>query len=331
MPLPLLLAGAAIIAGGYGVKKGFDAKSDFDEASSVNDEAAEIYSGAEEKLEASREGTQSALEDLGQTKLHLYRDSILPFVDVFSKIKNVDFRDDDLLKDNSLTVSKSDVLAIEKAGMSMQDVAVGGAGAIGAGGLAGLAAYGGVGALATASTGTAIGTLGGAAATNATLAWLGGGSLATGGMGVAGGTAVLGGIVAGPVLAVGGMILASKAEAAKENAYTNLTQAKAAAEQMKTATRVAKAIGLRAQQVDSALLALNRAFVKLFADLERLVANSTDYSTFSEAERKGVMMTAMLAKTLKNVMEAPLITENGAVANESRRALEESRRVLASM
>jgi hypothetical protein len=44
---------------------------------------------------------------------------------------------------------------------------------------------------ATASTGTAIGTLSGAAATNAALAWLGGGTLAAGGGGVAAGAAIV--------------------------------------------------------------------------------------------------------------------------------------------
>lgn len=43
----------------------------------------------------------------------------------------------------------------------------------------------------TASTGTAIGSLSGATATNATLAWLGGGSIAAGGGGVATGAAIL--------------------------------------------------------------------------------------------------------------------------------------------
>jgi hypothetical protein len=52
--------------------------------------------------------------------------------------------------------------------------------------MAGFAAFGSVGMLATASTGTAIGTLSGAAATNATLAWLGGGALSAGGFGMAG-------------------------------------------------------------------------------------------------------------------------------------------------
>lgn len=55
-------------------------------------------------------------------------------------------------------------------------------------------AMGGAAALGTASTGTAITTLSGAAAQNATLAWWGGGSLASGGLGMAGGAVALNGI-----------------------------------------------------------------------------------------------------------------------------------------
>ncbi|GHU07204.1 hypothetical protein FACS1894151_01190 [Spirochaetia bacterium] len=62
-----------------------------------------------------------------------------------------------------------------------------------------------VGTFGIASTGTAIGTLSGAAASNAILAWLGGGSIAAGGGGMAVGTAVLGGLVAIPVLAISGL------------------------------------------------------------------------------------------------------------------------------
>ncbi|MBU6213820.1 MAG: helix-turn-helix domain-containing protein [Actinomycetales bacterium] len=59
-------------------------------------------------------------------------------------------------------------------------------------------------ASAVASTGTAISTLSGVAATNATLAWLGGGTLAAGGLGVAGGTLVLASIVTLPALIIAG-------------------------------------------------------------------------------------------------------------------------------
>ena len=82
------------------------------------------------------------------------------------------------------------------------DVLSGGIAGVGAGALLGWGTYGGVMALGTASTGTAIGGLSGVAATNATLAWLGGGSLAAGGGGMALGSIVLGGIIAGPALLI---------------------------------------------------------------------------------------------------------------------------------
>ncbi len=64
----------------------------------------------------------------------------------------------------------------------------------------------------TAGTGTAISSLSGAAASNATLAWLGGGSLAAGGGGVAAGTVVLAGIAIAPAIAIAGLTIAIKGE-----------------------------------------------------------------------------------------------------------------------
>ena len=73
----------------------------------------------------------------------------------------------------------------------------------------------------TASTGTAISSLSGAAATNAALAWLGGGALAAGGGGMSAGTAFL--ALAGPVgWGIAGVtIFASVALFAKNKMKTN--------------------------------------------------------------------------------------------------------------
>ena len=65
-----------------------------------------------------------------------------------------------------------------------------------------------------ATTGTAISSLSGAAATNATLAWFGGGSLAAGGGGMAAGTLILGGIVG--VVALTGAGIFSHIKAGKK-------------------------------------------------------------------------------------------------------------------
>lgn len=328
MPIPLILLGGGLLLGGFGLKKGLDAKSDFDQAETLNLEAQQTYDTASKALETTRDAAQNALESLGKQKFDIYSQSLIPFVDAFSKIKNIDFQDEKLIADASIGVTQTDMLAVTDVSLKMQDVVNAGVGSLGAGGLAGLAAYGGIGLLGTASTGTAIGGLTGVAATNATLAWLGGGSLAAGGFGVAGGMAVLGGIVAGPVLAVGGMMMASKAQEAKEEAYANLGNAKAAAEQMKTAQVATEAIRLRVGQINSILTALDERFADLLYGLQRLVRTSTDYRSYSEEDKKGVMMSAMMAKTMKNIMEAPVIDERGAVTQASRQALFESEKFL---
>lgn len=330
MPLPFILAGAAIVAGGYGVKKGIDAKDDFDTAKRVNRRAQSMFDEAKSELEEERELTQKAMENLGQAKYKIYNESIIPFVDVFSKIKNVSFEDNNLDDATNLPVMSAGELARMKSSvLEIKGVLSGGITALGSGGLAGLAAYGGVGVLGTASTGTAIGTLSGAAATNATLAWLGGGSLAAGGYGMAGGMMVLGGVVAGPVLAVGGMMMASKAEAAKEDAYGNLDKAELASEQMKEARVAASGIRLRFEEITKVLRSLELRFQPLLQSLNELVESNTNYSTYSEEDRKGVMIAASTAKVLKNLLEAPIIDNEGTLTPESRKVLEETKKIIA--
>ena len=332
MPLPFILAGAAILAGGYGVKKGIDAKSDFDKADSLNSQAKNVYSEATKELEAARDKAQRSLTQLGKTKFDIYESKLIPFVEAFSQIKNIDFQDAKLKEEFKLAgLSRNDLRAIERSALEMQDVVTGGVSALGAGGLAGLAAYGGVGALASTAGGTAIAGLSGAAATNATLAWLGGGALSAGGFGMAGGAAVLGGIVAGPVLAVGGMMLASKAEEARHAASTNLSKARAAAEEMKTAAVATGAIQKRFSEISSVLKKLDKHFEPLLSGLQRRVAAGKDYNRYSVADRTGVMMAAALAKTIKNVLEAPLIDKDGALTSASRNVVAEAQQKLAEL
>ncbi|WKD24218.1 hypothetical protein NDQ71_03730 [Pseudoalteromonas sp. KG3] len=318
MPLPLFLAGAAIIAGGYGVKKGLDAKSDYDEADSINKRARNIFDDAESSLNSKREQANSSMLALGRTKFDIYENSLLSFVKSFSQIKNINFNDSDIKGLESLPgVDKADLESLSSSVLSTHDVLSGGVTALGTGGLAGLAAYGGVGFLGTASTGTAIGSLTGVAATNATLAWLGGGSLAAGGYGMAGGAVVLGGLVAGPVLAVGGMMLASKAESAKIDAYSNRDKALLAAEQMKTAEVVTEGIHRRFEEVNDVLLRLNNFFTPMLKEFCALVERNIDYSSYADNDKKLVFKVAATAKSIKNLLEVVIINEDGSLTSQS--------------
>jgi hypothetical protein len=329
MPLPFLIAGA-VGAALWGAKKGFDAKEDFSVAESYNTEAQEIYEKAHKELDDAREQTQEKLVELGRIKANVYQKSLIPFVETFKQIKNIDFKDKKIQEELQLfgVISETDMKSVQEASFHAADVLSAGTAALGAGGLAGFGAFGGASLLATASTGTAISGLSGAAATNATLAWFGGGSVLTGGAGMAGGMAVLGGIVAGPVLLIGGMVMASKAEAARADAYANLLKAKAAVEEMETAATAVRGIRKRVKEISKVLKRLDDPFRDLLYSLKDLVAHSTHYPSYSEEDKKGLMMSVLFAKTLKNLMETPVIDEEGAVTQASRRSLQEAQQVL---
>ena len=87
-------------------------------------------------------------------------------------------------------------------------MAVAGGAGLAAGAATSTAVLGLVATYGVASTGTAIGTLSGAAASSASLAYLGGGSVAAGGFGVAGGTFVMATGVGAVVIVVGGTVYA---------------------------------------------------------------------------------------------------------------------------
>ena len=324
MPLPFILAGAALAAAGYGVKKGIDAKDDFDIAEIYNHRAERIYDEAKDKLEEARESTDKELQSLGSLKVNIYQNSLKDFSDVFKKIKNIDF-ENNLALGILNSVDEQDVLDIQDTVLKMEEVLGGGIATLGSGALAGFGALGGVGMLASASTGTAIASLSGAAATNATLAWLGGGALSAGGFGMAGGMAVLGGIVAGPVLAVGGMMMASKAEEAKHTAYANHDKAEAAAEQMDSACVVLDGIYRRVEEFIEILEPLDETFEEYIDELEDIVAKSTDWRVYTQEDKETVMKTASIAKTVKNICDAPIINKKGEVARKSKRVLKKAR------
>ena len=326
MPLPfiLLLPAAAIALGGYGVKKGIDAKDDFDTAKTNNKQAQNIYNKAEERLAQTKDKTNQSLEELGLVKATIYDESLEDFVDVFEKIKNIDF-EDNLAKGTLSSVDNQDILDIKNTVLEMKELLGGGVAALGGGALAGFGALGGVGMLASASTGTAIAGLSGVAATNATLAWLGGGALSAGGFGMAGGMAVLGGIVAGPVLAVGGALIASKAKTARYDSYSNLDKANVAKEEMDSASVVLDGISQRAVEFIVVLKPLNEILEDYIGRLEDIVNKSNDYRSYSQSEKEIVMTTLSIAKTVKNVCDAPVIDENGEITRKSKRVLKKAK------
>lgn len=100
-----------------------------------------------------------------------------------------------------------------------------------------------------ASTGIAIGELGGAAATNASLAWLGGGTLSAGGWGMAGGALALNALAVGPGVLFAGLAVAKHGEKRKTGALAYAAQVDEAIAREGIMRSDLKAIRLRAEEV----------------------------------------------------------------------------------
>ena len=211
MPLPFIPVAIALGATAlFGAKKGYDGYTKIDAAKKQNEYIQKQKKSIDSELDSTKESTNLALTALGECKIDIVKDgSIARFIEIASRIKHME--DEDFQDDNNFADPMIEELHnLKNFRLSILEIAGGAVGAIGTGAAAAFGAVGGVTLWGAASTGTAITTLAGAAASNATLAWLGGGSLAAGGFGMAGGAAMLGGIAAAPLLLVGGLFLNSK-------------------------------------------------------------------------------------------------------------------------
>lgn len=298
MPLPIILWGAAALLAGTGVVKGVGAMSDFDDAKNIGKSAENRHKKAEARLEKQRIQTNAEFEKLGQIKLSVFTTQIKHLVQA---IKNSGKKAQSKLSQFDQSFSVENLKEMEAMVLNSLKIENGIASGTVTGVLAGLGAYSSVSTLAAASTGTAISGLSGVAATNATLAWLGGGSLATGGFGMAGGALALGGIVLGPALAIGGFMLASKAEEALTQARKYEADVDIAIEKIKASKIVLAALSTNAEEMATALIETAQRFDAI------KVNNDSNSVVFEQM--------CMLGMALKAIANTPIM-ENDGTASE---------------
>lgn len=315
MAIPLLFLIPAAASGAYGIYKGGKALIDRSDAGKTNGNAQEMVNQAQDRVQANREATEAVLQDYGSRKLRSFNGAVSEFIEAFGSLKNVDLVDSPELEKLRMSENPAVALAGLKSDYQLlQDAGLGLGAGLGGGAALAFGAYNGTMALATASTGTAIATLNGVAATNATLAWLGGGAIAAGGGGIALGTMVLGGIVAGPALGIFGFVLGARSETALATAQANLEQAKSVqveAEQLVEQLRAIREVTALANKSFSRLTSHLRRSVN---ELRQLIEDQgVDYSTYSPPERELVFRAVKFAQLVKVMIDTPIIDENGAL------------------
>lgn len=320
MPLPLIpIAIAACVTALFGAGKTAKAVMNSNEADKLNSTASYIIKNSKDSLELAKDRCSNNLEILGFKKAYVLNDTVSKFIASFEKLKNINFQNTTGMDElNKFITDKVEFKEIKEISILASSIMQGIGGGVTAGAAIAFGAYGAVGAFGAASTGTAIATLSGAVATNATLAFLGGGTIAAGGLGVAGGMAVLGGMVAAPALLVIGLVSDSKASAKLDTAKANLAEAKTIAEGLKNMEIMAYAISRRAQMFNRLLMKLDSYLAPLIYEMENIIATKgRDFSKFDENEQETIAKAVSLVKSVKTILDTPIIDDNGGVTEQS--------------
>ena len=328
-PIIVITIAASTLLSGYSGKKIYDAHKDNKEAKLVNEDANARVEKINKELDEVRTVANDALYELGKLKIKILKNNIDNFIENFSRIKNVDV--DDICLPNDLNKIKFDIQTIEEF-ETMSKFAKVYATGLGAGATIGavtaFGAYSGTMTLGVAGTGTAIATLHGAAATNATLAFLGGGTIAAGGAGITGGVMVLGSVVAVPALLVFACYTNNKAQKNKEDAYTNLEIAKDYVETM----NIIKLKCLNVTEIANSIYNKIENLLKIFLDFESrfqdiVCYTGTDWREYTVEEKNNIAVCLVLLQALKALLKHSIFDENGEV-NEYNKLSQQSNELI---
>lgn len=310
MPLPLI---PIIAAGGTAVAVGMAAAGRGIQqhvlARRESAAAVDQHKAAFDELERIHIGVNRTVTDYGHRQIAVQEQTIGRFVQWLESHQKVVRRLDGQVVDG-IELSVPELKALKFDLTQATTGASGFASAGLAGASAQAAALWGVGTLASASTGTAISSLSGIAAQNATLAWLGGGSLAAGGAGIAGGTIVLGFIMAGPAAVVAGATIAWSGARQRRQTKKFTAEAQVQIASMGAAGDLTLRIGDRVNELRDVLTAMSTRTEDALDTLEML-----DFDP--DAHGPQLLRVVTLVRALREILNVPVIDDDGELTDES--------------
>ncbi|MGL2667081.1 sortase [Helicobacter pylori] len=292
MPLPFILGGLALVAAGYGVKKGIDALDADCEADEFIKKAESLKEEATKRLESAQSDCKLAFARFGEKKLHVLSHSVSNFLDHFHRL------------------NRSRII-IE--GINMQDIQGQVSDArnllnqLNANGIDGDSAPGVI---------AGFGSLGISSFTTGAIL---GGGLAASGLAC---MAVLGGLVAGPALAILGAFSASKMEEKLENAKAYYSQVEKAVKEADVVIDNLQAVRKMADFFTRQITKFDALFFSLSQDaIATMKKHHYDISRYNQKEKDQLSVTVSTLMTLSAFLKVPIMDEHQKLNEKAKNAL----------
>lgn len=303
---------AALAAGGTGAVRGSKGVKLINKSRKSLKVIQKKHDDNVEKFEAQSTLTNETMDKVGTTELEILN-HFEHFSDLIEKIQNrPEFEEYD---QSNVTLPSYNLEDLEKASAGAS-ILLGGIGSAASGTAGGFAAAGAtkaaVMALGTASTGVPIASLNGAALTNATLAALGGGSLAAGGGGIALGTVVLNAATLGVGILVGGEIVRYTSNKLSKQTKEAMMEMLEAEIKMEESNKLLEELN----QIALSYLGTLTNVYKLYKDTYNYVhyavnnLNKTDWRNFSKEEKTATHNLVLLVGLLYKMCQVELIQQS---------------------
>lgn len=303
--LPFILIGVAISSAAFGAEKGYSGVAKKKEADNIRKKAEERHKMAMENLETYRSSVNMRAEEYGTYLLKIKEDTFAPAIKVIEAIGGRHGQKIyQILSD--IGISNAEIKEYKDNIEHIRGFVKGVGIAVGAGLAASQVATLGSVLFGTASTGATIGSLSGVAASNATLAFFGGGSLASGGGGMALGSLVLGGVAVGPAILVAGYMVNVQGE----KALTNAKAFEATADEKIGDIRLRKdflyKVICQIAERDDLMRKLNRRAQQIISAIDVL-----SFDKDKESDVETLQSLLLFIKAMSELMQSPILSKDG--------------------
>ncbi|WQX68730.1 sortase [Helicobacter pylori] len=289
MPLPFILAGVAIAAAGYGVKKGIDALDADCEADEFIKKVESLKEEATKKAKSAQSDCKLAFARFGEKKLRVLSHSVSNFLNHFHRLKR-----------STITIEGINMQDIQRQVSDARNLL----NQLNANGIDGdsvLGVFAGFGSLYISSF--------------ATGAILGGGLAASG-------LAVLGGLIAGPALAIFGALRAAEMEKKLENAKARYEEIRVRFEEAVVMIDQFQAIEKMAMYFTRQITKFDALFFSLSQEaIATMKKHNYNVSRYNQKEKDQLCITVSTLKTLGAFLKVSIMDKHQKLNKKAQNAL----------